>query len=77
MVFSGHTGAAAHRVDQGVHGNRIDSFLTTMHDGTTNPVRLVEVDTQANSLRSWMYAPWTQTSYPQYTVHVSGRTWLR
>ena len=26
MVFSGHTGQAAHRVDKGVHGNRIDSF---------------------------------------------------
>jgi hypothetical protein len=77
MVFSGHTGAAGHRVDQGVHGNRVDSFLTTMHDGVTNPVRLVQVDTQTNSLRSWMYAPWTNTSYPQYLVQVSGRTWLR
>jgi hypothetical protein len=77
MAFSGHTGAAAHRVDKGVHGNRVDSFLTTMHDGVTNPVRLVEVDTQSNTVRSWVYAPWTDTSYPQYTVQVSGRTWLR
>jgi 3',5'-cyclic AMP phosphodiesterase CpdA len=77
MVFSGHTGTAGHRVDQGVHGNRVDSFLTTMHDDTTNPVRLVQVDTRTNSLKSWMYAPWTRTSYPQYTVRVSGQTWLR
>ena len=77
MVFSGHTGTAAHRVDRGVHGNRVDSFLTTMHDGATNPVRLVSVDTRANSLKTWMYAPWTQTSYPQYTDQLSGRTWLR
>jgi hypothetical protein len=77
MVFSGHTGTAAHRVDRGVHGNRVDSFLTTMHDRVTNPVRLVEVDTKANHLKSWMYAPWTSTSYPQYTVQLSGRTWLR
>jgi hypothetical protein len=68
MVFSGHTGTAGHRVDRGVHGNRVDSFLTTMHDDTTNPVRLVQVDTRTNSLKSWMYAPWTRTSYPQYTV---------
>jgi 3',5'-cyclic AMP phosphodiesterase CpdA len=77
MVFSGHTGAAGHRTDRGVHGNRVDSFLTTMHDATTNPVRLVEVDTKTNRLKSWMYGPWTQTSYPQYTVQLSGRTWLR
>ena len=45
LVFSGHTGQAAHRVDKGVHGNRIDSFVVTMHSTTTNPVQLVRVDT--------------------------------
>jgi hypothetical protein len=77
MVFSGHVGMAAHRVDRGVHGNRVDSFLTTMHDRGTNPVRLVEVDTKANRLKTWMYAPWTSTSYPRYAVQLTGRSWQR
>lgn len=77
MVFSGHTGTAAHRADRGLHGNRVDSFLTTMHDGRNNPVRLVQVDTRGNTVKTWIHAPLTQTSYPQYTEQLSGRTWLR
>jgi 3',5'-cyclic AMP phosphodiesterase CpdA len=77
MVFSGHTGTAAYRIDRGMHGNRVAAFLTTMHDGATNPVRLVQVDTRTNTLKTWMYAPWTSTSYPQFTVQLSGRNWLR
>ena len=48
MVFSGHVGQAAHRVDKGVHGNRIDSFVVAMHSNTTNPMQLVRVDTKKN-----------------------------
>ena len=53
MVFSGHVGQAAHRVDKGVHGNRIDSFVVAMHSNTTNPIQLVRVDTKKNTLKSW------------------------
>ncbi|RIV41455.1 metallophosphoesterase [Micromonospora radicis] len=66
MVFSGHTGTAASRVDTGVHGNRIYSFLQTFHSRRTNPVRLVEVDTAANSLRTWIYAPYTAENFPAH-----------
>ena len=67
LVFSGHTGQATHRVDTGVHGNRIVSFLQAMHS-STNPVRIVEVDTEVDEVSSWIYAPQTQTAYPQYDV---------
>ncbi|SCL13710.1 3',5'-cyclic AMP phosphodiesterase CpdA [Micromonospora nigra] len=59
LVFSGHTGSATQRVDVGVHGNRIHSFLQTFHSRRTNPVRLVEVDTARDTLRTWIYAPHT------------------
>jgi len=57
MVLSGHTGATAHRVDKGVHGNRIYSFLQAIHDQEHNPVRLIEVDTKKNTLSTKIYSP--------------------
>ncbi len=71
FVFSGHTGQATHRTDTGVHGNRIVSFLQSMHS-QSNPVRIVEVDTAADEVSSWIYAPQTQTQYPQYDAVVDG-----
>ncbi|NGM12990.1 metallophosphoesterase [Verrucosispora sp. WMMA2044] len=72
FVFSGHTGTAASRVDTGVHGNRIYSFLQTFHSRSTNPVRLVEIDTTADSLRTWIYAPHTDEEFPAYERTYAG-----
>ncbi|GAA1841941.1 metallophosphoesterase [Microlunatus capsulatus] len=79
MVFSGHVGTAKHRVDRGVNGNRVDSYLLAMHSDTTNPVRLVEVDTQAGTLRTKVYAPWTRKTYTGagYASTVRGVSWVR
>ena len=44
MVLSGHVGQAAVRTDTGINGNKVVSFLQAFHS-TTNPVRLVEIDT--------------------------------
>ncbi|NJP33586.1 metallophosphoesterase [Micromonospora thermarum] len=72
LVFSGHTGTAAHRVDTGVHGNPIHSFLQAFHSRRTNPVRLVEVDTAADSLRTWIYAPRTAEAFPAHDRTLTG-----
>lgn len=79
MVFSGHVGTAKHRVDRGVHGNRVDSYLLAMHSDTTNPVRLVEIDTRARTLRTKVYAPWTRQTYAGagYASTVRGVSWVR
>lgn len=47
------------------------SFLQSMHS-TSNPVRIVEVDTAADEVSSWIYAPHTQAQYPQYDAVVGG-----
>ncbi len=57
MVLSGHTGAANHRTDRGVHGNTIYSFLQAIHDPKHNPVRLIQVDTKKNTLSTRIYSP--------------------
>ncbi|MER7456773.1 carbohydrate-binding domain-containing protein [Micromonospora sp. NPDC126480] len=77
LVFSGHTGTAAYRVDTGAHGNRIHSFLQTFHSRRTNPVRLVEVDVASDSLRTWIYAPHTAEDFPAHERTVSGLRLLR
>jgi hypothetical protein len=58
-----------------VHGNKIASFLQSFH-ATTNPVRLVEIDTAANSARTWIYAPQTNQSYPEYDRVVNGLNYV-
>ena len=71
FVFSGHTGDATHRVDTGVHGNRIVSFLQALHS-STNPVRIVEIDTAAGDASSWIYAPHDNRAYPEHDAVVGG-----
>ncbi len=73
MVVSGHVGQAAMRTDTGRSGNRIVSFLQAFHS-STNPVRLVEVDTSAGVITSRVYAPERDTSYPQYSTSTGGLT---
>lgn len=77
VVLSGHVGTAAARTDRGQHGNRIVSLMLTMHDNVTNPVRLIEVNTTAGTLDTWVYAPYTDKSYPRDSRSYSGLDWLR
>ncbi|MGC5028504.1 carbohydrate-binding domain-containing protein [Micromonospora sp. DT229] len=72
FVFSGHTGTAASRVDTGVNGNRVYSFLQTFHSRSTNPVRLVEIDTAADTLRTWIHAPHTNENFPAHDRRYTG-----
>lgn len=76
FVFSGHVGIAASRLDTGVNGNRIASFMQTFHSTTTNPVRIVEIDTAANTAATHIYAPHDDTHYPQYDATVSGMDYV-
>ena len=72
MVFSGHVGAAANRTDTGVNGNTVYSFLTCMHDKSSNPVRLLNIDPAAGTISTRIYSPWTNTSFPDYAKTYTG-----
>ncbi len=76
MVFSGHVGSAMHRSFTGQAGNEIHAFLTAFHSGTTNPVRLVEVDTDENALKTWVYGPYTDETWSQYSQTITGTDWV-
>jgi hypothetical protein len=71
MVVSGHVGQAAMRTDTGVAGNKVISFLQAFHS-TTNPVRLIDIDTATGTVSSRVYAPEHNTDYPQYSTSTSG-----
>ena len=72
MVLSGHVGVAGARVDTGKHGNKIYSFLNTFHSETTNPVRLFTVDTEADTIKTWVYAPHTNQTFTEYSRTLTG-----
>ncbi len=72
MVFSGHVGTATSRVDVGRHGNRIVSFLGTFHSRSSNPVRLVEIDTAAGTVDSQFVSPIDGRSWSRYDTRVTG-----
>ena len=57
MVFSGHVGAGTSRTDTGVNGNKIVSYLGAYHSNTANPIRLVEIDTQNDTINTRVYSP--------------------
>jgi len=57
LVFSGHTGRHAYRLDRGDHGNAIYQFCQCYHSNETNPGRLLEIDPAAGRIRTRVYAP--------------------
>lgn len=71
MVLSGHVGQGATRTDTGTAGNKVVSFLQAYHS-PTNPVRIIEIDTAAGTVTSRVYAPGTNTDYPQDTTSTGG-----
>ena len=78
MVFSGHVGLAQRaRVDTGRNGNKIYSFLTTMHDPVTNPVRMFDVDPANGTVKTRIYAPLTGTTWGTYTQTLTGVQFVR
>ena len=55
LVFCGHTGTHGYRTDTGDSGNTIHQFLQCYHDNTTNPTRLIEIDSKKGTLTTRVY----------------------
>lgn len=61
FVFSGHTGTTGYLKGTGVKGNTFYQFLNCYHDETSNPTRLMEIDTAARTVATRVYSPYTGT----------------
>lgn len=68
LVFSGHTGQAVKRVDRGIHGNRIVSYLQAFHSKATNPVRIVTIDPDSGLVATSIVAPYTNETWGPYAT---------
>ena len=77
LVFSGHVGTAGSRVDRGVHGNKIASFLGTFHSNTTNPVQLLTINPRKNSVRTTYMASATGERFTVYDRRVGQLHFVR
>ncbi|MFP2904165.1 metallophosphoesterase [Pyxidicoccus sp. 3LFB2] len=78
FIFSGHVGSHAYRETTGTQGNKIYQILTTYHDASSNPTRIIEVDTAANTFSTRVYLPYTnveKTDGSKFTV--SNVSWVR
>ena len=78
FVFSGHTGISGYREDVGANGNTIYQFLYNRIDGV-NPVRVVEIDTEADTIDTYVYSPSNDETMDTFgcTVNLTDVEWVR
>ncbi|HEY5822091.1 MAG TPA: hypothetical protein VIT20_08960 [Propionibacteriaceae bacterium] len=77
VTLSGHTGQTGMRIDTGVHGNKIVSYLTTIHSNTTNPIRIIEIDTAADTAKTWVYGPYGNVTFPAASNTQTKMGWVK
>jgi len=77
LVLCGHAGSHGYRVDKGDSGNTIYEFLQCSHDSRSNPVRLLTIDTQAGTIKSRVFCPFTNEYKDDgSSFEVSGVQWV-
>lgn len=77
IVLSGHEGQTFSRTDTGVKGNKIVTYLTTIHSARSNPIRILEIDTAKGSIKTWVFGPRGGTTYPTASGTQPGMSWVR
>ncbi|MDR2870963.1 MAG: metallophosphoesterase [Xanthomonadaceae bacterium] len=77
FVFSGHEGNASSRTFTGNNGNKIVASLQSFHSGSTNPVRIMEIDTAKNTVKTYIVAPKTNEYWTQYNYSETGMNFVR
>ncbi|MBI5834198.1 MAG: metallophosphoesterase [Armatimonadetes bacterium] len=78
MVFCGHAGVQGYRTDKAADGHPIHSFLQCYHDNTTNPTRLLEIDTKNGTMKSRVYCQTLDTDKADgSTMTVTGVAWVK
>lgn len=70
LIFCGHTGNSGYRVDEGVGGNKVYSFLDCYHDTTNNWMRLLTIDPVKKTISTKVYSPFTNKTRPEPTANV-------
>lgn len=69
--------AARVSVPVGTNGGNAVAYLQTFHSPITNPVRIVQIDTDANTATRYIYAPNTGEAWNQYRSLDSNMKFIR
>jgi hypothetical protein len=78
LVFSGHTGTHGYREGTGTHGNTIHQFLQCYHDTSSNPTRLLQIDTRNGTIKTWVFSPLNgETRNDGSSRTITGIKWVR
>ena len=77
FVFSGHEGDALSKVFTGNHGNKVVASVQSFHSASNNPVRMMEIDTSKNSVKTYVFAPKTNEHWIQYNFETTGMNFIR
>lgn len=77
LVLSGHTGLARVRTDTTAGENRVVSMMATFQSKQNNPVRLIEIDTERESMRTWIYVPSTDKRPAEFAETITGLDFVR
>lgn len=86
MTFSGHVGQVANTSVTARDGHKVATFLQALHAPSTNPVRIVTVDTAAGTIRTEVRSNFDRALpvgeqdvtrvYP-YSTTITGMRWVR
>jgi hypothetical protein len=74
VVMSGHVGIAASHVITTAKGNKVAYLLQAIHSNTDNPVRLSELDVDAGTISTRVFAPSDGATWDTHTL--TGLTFL-
>lgn len=77
LVLSGHEWDAGQSESWTDAGTKVGNYMQTYHSSSTNPVRLLTIDTANGSVTSRSYAPYTNQTYGQYDGTLWGMSFVR
>jgi regulation of enolase protein 1 (concanavalin A-like superfamily) len=77
MVFCGHVGTHGYRVDTGVNGNKVHSFLQNYASNFDNYVRLLTINTRTGTIQSRIHNPIKRVDANDGSTYtVTGVSWV-
>lgn len=76
LVFCGHNGTSAYRVDYGKNGAKIVSILGCYHSNDRNPVQIVEIDVNEGTVSSRVFTPINGEEWMEHEHTVKGMDFI-
>ena len=76
LVFSGHEGTSAFKVDYCPSGGKVASFLGCYHSNKSNPVQIIEIDVNEGTVCSRVFTPINGDELMEHEHNVIGMDFI-